>query len=162
MAAANLEIGDGRVWSRRIDARVDAGDIGTLLIHELTHVVLADRFCCMQIPRWADEGIAVLVEPAGRFKGLSRGVAEARRANSLLPVVDLCTMTGIPQSKERGNLFYGQSALMVAYLTSLKPKPVFIKFVERVQLDGFAPALRAYYGIVNPDDIRLCWKTTDE
>ncbi len=34
-----------------------------ILPHEVTHVVLADLFTTQQIPRWADEGIAVLAEP---------------------------------------------------------------------------------------------------
>jgi hypothetical protein len=33
------------------------------LPHEITHVVLADRFNTKPMPRWADEGMAVLTEP---------------------------------------------------------------------------------------------------
>jgi hypothetical protein len=36
------------------------------LPHELTHVVLAEKFTRKQIPRWANEGMAILSEPAAR------------------------------------------------------------------------------------------------
>ena len=44
------------------------------LPHEVTHVILADLFPQQQIPRWADEGMAVLTEPREKIDGLLEDV----------------------------------------------------------------------------------------
>src|SRR5439155_1458326 len=42
---ADLEIGDGKVWTRRLDFRADDAErLHRIALHELAHVVLADRF----------------------------------------------------------------------------------------------------------------------
>jgi hypothetical protein len=52
------------ILSRRMNLRADNPQLlTTILPHEVTHIVLADLFIVQQIPRWADEGIAVLAEP---------------------------------------------------------------------------------------------------
>src|SRR5262249_3893321 len=54
-----------RVLSRRMSLRADTPVLlTTTLPHEVTHIVLADLFVAHTIPRWADEGLAVLAEPA--------------------------------------------------------------------------------------------------
>ena len=53
-----------RVTAPHTDLRADHPQLLTAILpHEVTHVVLADLFTVQQIPRWADEGIAVLAEP---------------------------------------------------------------------------------------------------
>ena len=53
-----------RITSRRTSLRADHPQLLTAILpHEVTHVVLADLFTIQQIPRWADEGMAVLAEP---------------------------------------------------------------------------------------------------
>jgi hypothetical protein len=64
---STIDIEKGRVARRRIDLRTDAEDwMISALPHELTHVILADKFATKQIPRWADEGMGILSEPASR------------------------------------------------------------------------------------------------
>ena len=80
-----MEIGEGKVWRRQIIVRGDKpAEIKRVLGHELTHVILADRFPTKQIPRWADEGIAVLSEPASRLPGLSEIMTDALAKGDLL------------------------------------------------------------------------------
>src|SRR3990172_6980668 len=94
---SNLEIGFGKVWNRRIHLRIDQpGYIEHVLPHELTHVVLADPFSSQQIPRWADEGIAMLNEPPQRRKELEQVLAKARRTGSTLPLRQLLTAQNHP------------------------------------------------------------------
>ena len=38
-----------------------------MLPHEATHVVLAGQFGDQPVPRWADEGMAVLTEPRDKI-----------------------------------------------------------------------------------------------
>ena len=61
-----LDDGEQRksVTTRKVILRADHPQLLTAILpHEVTHVVVADLFTAQQIPRWADEGIAVLAEP---------------------------------------------------------------------------------------------------
>ena len=52
-----------QVQHRRIDLRVDHAHLLTAVLpHEVTHAVLAGQVGRRPIPRWADEGLAVLSE----------------------------------------------------------------------------------------------------
>src|SRR5262249_34509429 len=54
----------GKVVARRLNLRADHPDLlRAVLPHEVTHAVVADLFPVQQVPKWADEGIAVLTEP---------------------------------------------------------------------------------------------------
>jgi hypothetical protein len=58
-----IEFRGDKVALRRVDLRADQTSFLTnALPHELTHVVLADRFAACPIPHWADEGMAILAE----------------------------------------------------------------------------------------------------
>ncbi len=81
---ATVDLEKGHVIKRRIDLRADADDwLISALPHELTHVILAEKFADKQIPRWADEGMAILTEPrtrqAIRRTAMQRAVARTAR-----------------------------------------------------------------------------------
>ena len=62
---STMESDGTAVTVRRIKLRGDAANLVAAVVpHEVTHVLLADLFLARPIPRWADEGIAVLSEPA--------------------------------------------------------------------------------------------------
>ena len=76
---STVRLHQGRVAERRIDLRSDAEDwLSDTLPHELTHVVLADRFTERRIPAWADEGISMLAETPDKLQ---------RRLNELRSVI---------------------------------------------------------------------------
>ena len=61
---STMGINGNRIIARRVNLRADHPQLLTAILpHEVTHVVLADLFTEKQIPRWADEGMAVLAEP---------------------------------------------------------------------------------------------------
>ena len=61
------------ILSRRIDVHVDNPNLRSNdLAHETMHALLADRFGPFDLPRWADEGIAVLSEPPERDRKSTR------------------------------------------------------------------------------------------
>ena len=62
---STMGMNGGRIIARRVNLRADHPTLlPAVLPHEITHVILADLFPTQQIPRWADEGMAVLSEPA--------------------------------------------------------------------------------------------------
>lgn len=114
---ADLEIGQGQVWMRRLDMRSDVESrLTAVAIHELTHVVLADRFAHRQIPRWADEGIALNSEPPQRQQDMRRWLAGEIRQGRGFTLTQLMAMQQYPADKHLGDLFYAQSGSLIEFL----------------------------------------------
>lgn len=157
MGYANLEIGSGKVWKRRLDLRADQADFHeTSLPHEVTHVVLADRFHHRQIPRWSDEGIAVLVEPPRRKWELEAILAASEAAGTLFPVRDLLQMRHYPP--ERTLLFYAQSASLVEWLLERSSGPALVAFLLTAQTSGYEAALERHFQIAGVTRLEDQWR----
>lgn len=155
---ADLEVGDRKVWTRRLHLRTDdAPRIDKLLAHELTHVVLADYFAEHQIPRWADEGIAVLSEPAERQTKLREWLNQEAQQGRLFSLQELTRQRSVPQDKRLGELFYAQSAALVEYLLADRQltESELLRFVADSEARGFAEATRRQF----PNSVADRWES---
>lgn len=136
-----------RVVSRRLDLRCDqSGLVEAVLPHEATHVVLAGRFGKHHVPRWADEGIAVLSEPTHKIEQHRRNLLQEARAGKLFALQELMGMNDYPHPKRIG-AFYAQSVFLVDFLTRAKGPTVFTAFVRDGLDTGWDGALRRHYGL---------------
>jgi hypothetical protein len=156
---ATIEIEPGRVAKRRIDLRGDASDcFDCALPHELTHVIVAERFTRTRIPRWADEGMAILAET--RQKQERRRVAFQRSLASARPysMTELTTLAEYPASG-RLEIFYGQSASLVAYLIERESPAKFLEFLELSTTLPAGQALARVYGVPDWRELELVWRT---
>ena len=143
---STMGINGNRITARRVNLRVDHPQlIEAILPHEVTHVVLADLFTQQQIPRWADEGMAVLSEPLseqlGRAADLSGPLAEGRvfKLNELMAI-------DYP-SAEAWGLYYAQSVSVTQFLVEQGTPEQFIAFVRGAQRQGIEQSLREVYHI---------------
>ena len=155
---ADLEVGDKKVWLRRLHLRTDdATRIDKLLFHELTHVVLADYFAEHQIPRWADEGIAVLSEPAERRTKLREWLNEEAKHGRRFSLQELTKQRSVPQDKRLGELFYAQSAALVEFLLTERElsESELLRFVADSETHGFPEAARRQF----PDSLADRWES---
>lgn len=148
----------GQIVSRRIDLRIDAdGWMFDALPHELTHLVLADAVGARPLPRWLDEGLAVLAESstkqARRKVELDRAVA----AHGTIPTHELLTLAGFPSARQR-DVFYSQSASLAAYLVERDGAVAFLKFARQSLELGTDAALRDVYGIADAGRLERLWK----
>jgi len=135
----------GQIVCRRIDLRSDDRDpCVAALPHELTHLVLADRFLEQTLPRWADEGVAVLADPLVKQQGHERDWQTARVAKTCFRAAELIALEQYP-TPERVAIFYGQSAAMVRNLLRHAPPPVFLDFIDSMQKHGIDNALRKHF-----------------
>lgn len=155
---ATIDVDRGTVLKRRVDLRADAADwLNTALPHEMTHVVLADKFTQRQIPRWADEGMAILAEPAGRQavrrQAMQKSMSQIRRYSA----AELLALADYPVA-ERRDAFYGQSASLVAYLIERDSPARFLEFLQLGQKRGFDQALAEVYSIKSSADLDVRWR----
>ncbi len=154
---SRIETDAGRVVSRRIDVRCDNPNLlSAVLPHETTHVVLAGRFGKHQVPRWADEGMAVLTEPADKVAQHRKNLAKCRQDGQLFPVRDLMQLTEYPQPRLIG-AFYAQSVSLVDFLTREKGAVVFAQFLREALDAGYEPALRKFYPYRSFAELQDSW-----
>ena len=83
------------------------------LIHELTHLMFAERVDSPRAkpPAWLNEGLAMYFEPGGGYR--ESDVQKALRAGYLIP---LRHMKSVPGRPDEVRLFYSQSASMVRFM----------------------------------------------
>jgi hypothetical protein len=148
----------GRIRSRRIDLLGGREDFLTAALpHELTHVVLKDRFGSKNLPRWADEGAAILADTEAKQARHRRDFEEAISRGVAFDAATLVTMENYP-SPQRVATFYGQSAALAAFLIDQGKPADFIKFVESASAKGYDSALRDCYGIADVRDLDRLWQ----
>lgn len=139
--------GEGqRITARRIDLRCDyAGLLTALLPHEVTHVVIADRFGEKGAPPWANEGMAVLSEPRDRMAKHWANLPRYSREGKLCSAAQLVRAAEYPAPAQMGS-FYAQSVLLVDFLVAQKGARTFMQFVSDIPQSGYAAALEQHYG----------------
>jgi hypothetical protein len=155
---STLRMTDGRIDGRRINLRIDHPNIvRAVLPHEVTHVVLADLFPHKQIPRWADEGMAVLSEPPSEQNVRAADLTEPLAVGRLFRLNDLVAMD-YPDPRYL-SLYYAQSVSLTRFLVEQGSPAQFIKFVQQAQWSGFEPALEQVYEISNFGELQTKWLT---
>jgi hypothetical protein len=155
--ASLIEIRAGAVAVRRIDLL--GGRTGcetSALPHELTHVILADRFHDRRIPPWADEGAAVLADSAEKQRLHLRDLAEAEASGTTF---DIGCLFGLdcPSSSQCGT-FYGQSLSVVNFLVQRGSPQQFVQFVRQATQVGYDRALSESYGIRGVIELDRLWR----
>jgi len=147
-AHSTINLEAGRVVLRRIDLRGDDAELLTAsLPHETTHAVLAGHFGKHHVPRWADEGMALLSEPAARLDLYQHKLLEARQKGLLFRVRDLMTLDDYPEPT-RAFAFYMQSISLTDYLVKQPGgSEAFTRFVNEALKSGYEAALQKTYGL---------------
>lgn len=152
-----IEFEGGRVVTRQIDVRGDRADwFEEAMAHELTHVLLADRFIDAPMPRWAEEGLALLADTRAKQAGHEADFRRAWQSRRHYRVVELVSLEEYPSDRQI-TTFYGQSASLVRYLTARGRPSQFVDFIQRATTDGYDAALRAVYDIDGLAALEKAW-----
>ncbi len=147
-----------KIVSRGIDVHCDNPNmLLCVLPHETTHVVLAGRFGANDIPRWADEGMAVLSEPRERIDRHLKNLSGFAQQQQLFSTGPLLQLPDYPEGRYVG-VFYAQSVSIVEFLSTRKGAVVFSRFLREGMESGYEPALRKYYGLSGFKELDLAWR----
>lgn len=158
LGCSSIGIDCQKVVSRRIDIRGDwPNALAEALPHELTHVVIADAFADHAMPRWADEGIAVLSDSNEKQGRHRQDLMLALRQQMTVPLGQLMVETESPSTQQRP-AFYGQSASLVDFLVERGTPSDFFAFVRQASRQGYDSALRERYGIRDVAQLEQLWK----
>src|SRR5262249_14776256 len=142
---------------RRIDLHCDVPTmVQAVLPHETTHTVLAGNFGKFQVPRWADEGLAVLSEPREKIDLHLRNLPRHRQERQLFDLGQLVQLDDYPDPCYIGP-FYAQSVSLVEFLAKLKGPQVVTRFIRDGLHEGYEVALQRHYGFRNFADLQQRW-----
>jgi hypothetical protein len=151
--ATSFNFINGQVWQRMdIEGPLDRV-LASVLPHEITHTVFAHYFR-MPVPRWADEGGAVLSEDdleRGRHDQMVRQILAAGRA---FPLNRLFNLRDYP--REVGNL-YAEGYSVVDFLVTTKGRKVFLDFVAHGMQYGWDSAAKVHYRYQNVNEMESAW-----
>ena len=147
-----------KIVSRRIDL-LGGGEnyLTASLPHELTHVILKDRFPSAHLPRWADEGTAMLADPAAKQSRHRKDLEEGLGRGATFHAAALLELDGYPPA-HRWGVFYGQSASLVKFLVQRNSPEHFVKFIEKSTSQGYDASLQDCYGIENVAALDRVWR----
>jgi len=155
---SHIEARDSAITYRRIDlCGFRVGQETAALPHELTHVVFADRFRDRPVPPWANEGAAVLADPAEKQQLHLRDLREALAEKTTFTVGQLVELDRCPDGPQCGT-FYGQSLSLVECLVRRGGPRTFVAFLDRSALVGNDRALEETYGTHGVRELDHVWR----
>ncbi len=155
---STIKMENGRIVLRRIDLRCDdATMLSAVLPHEATHIVLAGQFGQQLAPRWADEGMAVLTEPAAKIERHLSNLPKCYQDCQLFRLQALFQMEKYPENPRDITTFYAQSVSLVDFLSSLRGSQEFTFFLHDGMRYGYEKSLQRHYGYQNLVELEQRW-----
>ena len=131
-------------------------DLGSTLVHEFSHLYVGTR-CERTLPRWLDEGIAMVVE--GRW-GVEESAALvlARTVNGLIPLREL--EMGFPVQADRQRLAYRQSHSVVRHIMRTSHSGSLPNLLRSLQGEKGVAEIGRFWNPLHRDAIELRWRDT--
>lgn len=129
-------------------------DVGTIFVHELTHLMLGARFGEQPVPFWLHEGLAM--HEAGEWNpGHEWDLVLAVLANRVPP---LDALTGVGRSEAEARTAYALSQALVGHIIATYGREAFSAFVGQLASgrsfeDALVSALR-----VTPERFEEKWR----
>lgn len=126
----------------------------SVLPHEVTHMILAQHFRC-PVPRWADEGAAVLSETDAdrqRHEQMARQILNT--PGRAMPLRRLFDLTEYPRDVMA---LFAEGYSVTRFLVTAKDRKTFLAFVEEGKSQNWDRAVRAHYGYASVEKLEEAW-----
>ena len=134
--------------------------VESLLPHEIAHTILATHFR-RAVPRWADEGIALMAEDELDRRRVRAMVKSSFASGRLLPIETLLDTDEYPADKQQLRLLYSQSASLTEFLL-ISGRRSFLKFVAAGMEHDWTVAIRQVYGFASLDECEQHWHAWEQ
>jgi hypothetical protein len=158
VGSSAVRIKDDRIVNRRVDLVGDDTQFPPpAMPHELTHVILRERFVSTPPPRWADEGMAMLADTDAKQNRHRADLRNSLVQRTTFNLAALVTMDEYPRP-DRWGTFYGQSVSVTEFLVKQKTPEQFVHFIDRTVAEGYDAALRECYGIAGMAELDRRWR----
>jgi hypothetical protein len=127
--------------------------LASVLPHEVTHTVFAYSFR-QPVPRWADEGGAVLSEDdieRNRHDQLVRQILNSGRA---IPLRTLFSLKDYPRDVM---CLYAEGYSVSNFLVAQSGRPAFLQFISQGMREGWDRAAQAHYRYRSVEELEQAW-----
>jgi hypothetical protein len=131
--------------------------IYSVLPHEVTHTVFAFYFR-RPVPRWADEGGAVLSEDDVELEKHNKIVRNFLNGGREFPLRRLLSLSEYPRQPDQVVCLYAQGFSLAHYLVHIGDKQRYLKFVHQGMSQGWDGAAHAYFGCRSVEELEQNWK----
>jgi len=129
--------------------------LNSVLPHEVTHTVFAYHFRC-PLPRWADEGGAVLSEDDVERDRHDKMVRQILNGGRAIPLRRLLVLKEYPSEVMA---LYAQGYSVTSFLVGKSSRPAFLNFVADAMRGGWDAALQRHFQIRNVEELEQAWLT---
>ena len=127
--------------------------LGNQLPHEVAHAVLAAHFR-QPVPRWADEGVAILSESKGEQKRHDQILLQLLNAGRALRLSHLFELKQYPSDMIT---LYTQGYSVARFLVERKDRATFLSFVNAGMKDGWDAAATRCYEFDTVSELEKSW-----
>ncbi len=154
--ATTFAFDGGKVKSRdmHLEGALDRILTGCLP-HEVTHTILADHFRA-PIPRWADEGAAVMAEDEEerqRYDALLLRIMDV--PGRLIPLGQLLPMKDFPKDIM---CLYVEGYSLTRFLVERKDRKTFLEFFKHgMTAKSWDESIKKYYGFESISELQEAW-----
>ncbi len=128
-----------------------------VLPHEVTHAILVSASGTM-LPRWADEGAAMLAESAPERLRQRLLVEQLQSSGDLIPLSKILKFTEYPREYPQLQAFYAESLVLTDFLISRGGHARFLLFVKDGQTD-WDRAIKQHYQLDDANALESAWKS---
>ena len=147
----------GEVFGWQMTLQGPDGEVlESILPHELTHTVLACRFR-RPVPRWADEGAAVLAESLAERRRQQRAVVKLFETGRRIPLRRLLKMSEYPSDRRAMLALYAEGVSLVRFLVERGGRIRFLAFLEAAAGGDWDSAVGSNYGGVSIEELEREW-----
>lgn len=152
--ATSFAFDQGQILSQQMSVEGSLERIlSSVLPHEVTHTVFAARFR-RPLPRWADEGGAVISEDYQELARHDLLVRQLINEGRMIPLSRLFILTEYPRDVM---VLYAQGFSVAKYLVSLMGKPTYLDFVSDGQQYGWDYSVRRYLQLRSVPELEERW-----
>lgn len=124
--------------------------------HEVSHTVLASLFS-HPLPRWADEGAAMLSESQAEQKRQRLFVTELIRSKKRTPLRYLLHLREYPRESADMRAIYLVGYSLSDYLVQSGGRKQYLQLLSRAEKFGWEHALRSIYGFESIESLERAW-----
>lgn len=128
-----------------------------VLPHEVAHTVLVSAVGCA-IPRWAEEGVALMSESETERTRQRLRMAELLRADMNFSLGDMLRHAQYPSDPAGLRAFYAISFSVTEFLVAQKGKPHLLNFLRDQQVLGWEQALAVHYRYDDLTSLEAEWR----
>ena len=147
----------GEVFGWQMTLQGPDGEVlESILPHELTHTVLACRFR-RPVPRWADEGAAVLAESLAERRRQQRAVVKLFETGRRIPLRQLLRISEYPSDRSAMLALYAEGVSLVRFLVERGGRIRFLAFLDAAAGGDWDSAVGSNYGGVSIEELEREW-----